>query len=106
MFDVFIKFSDYSLLVRALVASWIIFTAIICIVAMIAKPIIKEKDQLPPEAIKQTIQPTIHLKNIRSFDNGGKGVNIKMPDANVIMDNVQTSGNKGGGIEVDTSKKR
>lgn len=44
MFDVLMKFSDYSLFVRLLVASWVMLTAVIFLVAIFAKPMLKKSD--------------------------------------------------------------
>src|ERR1700694_3789035 len=58
MFDIFIKFSDYSLLVKSIIVGWIIYTAVIAIVIILAKPIVKRE----PEQQKQTTPQDAELE--------------------------------------------
>lgn len=44
MFEVLMKVSDYSLLAKILAASWVLLTAVICLVAIFAKPMLKKSD--------------------------------------------------------------
>lgn len=93
MFDVFIKFSEYSLFVRSIVVGWIVFTAAIAIVALFAKPIkthaeesksiakptqeIQQTEIKPPaETVRKRPQSTgIYIRNSENIKVHGNTVN-------------------------------
>lgn len=66
MFDPFLKFAEYSLLMKSVIVLWVIFTAIVVISLMFAKPLKKEPEpalipdkttELPKTPEKQQIKP-------------------------------------------------
>lgn len=93
MFDIFIKFSDYSILVRSLVVGWIIYSAILAIVAIFAKPVNTEKQKV------DSSRSSIIMNGVTSVGNGKGGIYIE-GDIDINMKNVKTKDNKGPGITV------
>lgn len=98
MFDVFIKFSDYSLLVRSIVVSWIIFTAAVAIVAIFAKPVKsetktdKQQSTQHNESNSKTIPVLKQAKVINNHDMKNTNDN---PAINATNSNVFTGTNNG-----------
>jgi len=74
MFDVFIKFSEYSFLVRSLVAIWVVFTAFVGLVAIFAKPTNKTIEQP-----KQTTTPENSFGSKPEIKSAETQVNAEKP---------------------------
>jgi len=97
MFDVFIKLSEYSLVVKCVVVGWIIFCAFLAVVILFAKPVKKE--------ILGSQSATIPEISTQSAGNQFPPTDGSDVPNIIIKGNAIMRGNKGGGIYVGAGYK-